>query len=516
MNIRNAFRPDSIRNALIGAALLVPLWLPAQDVVFNGPRAIDARLTPTGVIDIAVGDLDSDQDPDILAWVRSGNSQDGYFLKYFNTNGLGAFVPEDPFGENSALLQMQLEDLDYDGDLEILAMTQDSLYWLENSLGTGNFLQRPALFTVTFPSRITAMKFADLDGDENTDILVGLADSSVVNDTMTYHSELRWLEKEGSSYVDRMADLFNFASIDTADTSSMITNIQCADLDGDGDMDVLTSLFSASARLAVDFNTDGLGGFDGTGRAVYADSTFGGMVIEAQDFDNDGDLDLLSRYNETLIRRIVWHENTDGLGTLDTARVICNTFASRLNATTSDVDQDGAMDIIVTDYLQRNVGWYQNIPDSLGNFFLIDLVGNTFWYPLDAIVVDVDSDGDMDVITSVRFQENGALEWYKNNSRLTGVDPEPALPRSPVLASVHPNPFNPTTQVTVELDRAGALRLSLFNMLGQVVAVPVDDMLPAGRHTMQIDGSGLSSGLYFLTAEAEGRAAETRQLMLLK
>ena len=129
---------------------------------------------------------------------------------------------------------------------------------------------------------------------------------------------------------------------------------------------------------------------------------------------------------------------------------------------------------------------------------------------------DFDNDGDMDVISSVRYQDYGALEWYKNNSRLTGVDPEPVLPKSPVLASVHPNPFNPTTQVTVVLDRAGALRLSLFNMLGQVVAVPVDEMLPAGRHTMQLDGSGLASGLYFLTAEAEGRAVETRQLMLLK
>ncbi len=61
----------------------------------------------------------------------------------------------------------------------------------------------------------------------------------------------------------------------------------------------------------------------------------------------------------------------------------------------------------------------------------------------------------------------------------------------------YPNPFNPTTTFTFELAQSGKARLSVFNMIGQEVAVLQNNFLSAGKHIVNFDGSNLASGTYF-------------------
>ncbi|XWN36579.1 MAG: T9SS type A sorting domain-containing protein [Balneola sp.] len=61
----------------------------------------------------------------------------------------------------------------------------------------------------------------------------------------------------------------------------------------------------------------------------------------------------------------------------------------------------------------------------------------------------------------------------------------------------YPNPFNPTTTFTFELSQPGKVRLSIFNMIGQEVAVLQNNRLSAGSHSVNFDGSNLASGTYF-------------------
>lgn len=79
----------------------------------------------------------------------------------------------------------------------------------------------------------------------------------------------------------------------------------------------------------------------------------------------------------------------------------------------------------------------------------------------------------------------------------------------------YPNPFNPTTAIRYSLPQATAVRLEVFNLLGQSVGVLMDGLQQAGTHVVDFDASDLSTGVYFyrLTTPA---FTQTRQMMLIK
>jgi len=83
------------------------------------------------------------------------------------------------------------------------------------------------------------------------------------------------------------------------------------------------------------------------------------------------------------------------------------------------------------------------------------------------------------------------------------------------LEPAAPNPFNPTTTLSFTLAETGPVRLKVFNLAGQQVAVLVDGLRERGRHEVVFDASALASGVYFATLEAEGFCV-TRPLTLLK
>jgi hypothetical protein len=79
----------------------------------------------------------------------------------------------------------------------------------------------------------------------------------------------------------------------------------------------------------------------------------------------------------------------------------------------------------------------------------------------------------------------------------------------------YPNPFNPETSISFDLVDNGPVKLSVFNALGQTVAVLVDGMQTAGRHTVTFDGSALTSGLYFYRLDA-GDFTAIHKMALIK
>lgn len=83
------------------------------------------------------------------------------------------------------------------------------------------------------------------------------------------------------------------------------------------------------------------------------------------------------------------------------------------------------------------------------------------------------------------------------------------------LAQNHPNPFNPVTSITYALPEAAAVRLSVFNMLGQEVALLVDDFREVGLHEARFDATGLPSGMYVYSIMA-GNFQASKTMVLLK
>lgn len=89
------------------------------------------------------------------------------------------------------------------------------------------------------------------------------------------------------------------------------------------------------------------------------------------------------------------------------------------------------------------------------------------------------------------------------------------LPRTVQLQPAYPNPFNPATTIEFSLDHAEQVRLVIHNLQGQEVAVIMDELLGAGRHSAGFDGAGLASGVYTYTLQAGG-FSQTRTFTLVK
>lgn len=89
------------------------------------------------------------------------------------------------------------------------------------------------------------------------------------------------------------------------------------------------------------------------------------------------------------------------------------------------------------------------------------------------------------------------------------------VPSEYTLSQNYPNPFNPTTEIQFTLPNAGVVKLSVYNILGQEVATLVNGLRNAGVHTVTLDASYLSSGVYVYRLEA-GSQVVTRKMTLLK
>ena len=79
----------------------------------------------------------------------------------------------------------------------------------------------------------------------------------------------------------------------------------------------------------------------------------------------------------------------------------------------------------------------------------------------------------------------------------------------------YPNPFNPQTNIGYSIEKQGYVNLSVYNLLGQKVAVLVDGIKSAGYYNVQFDASNLSSGLYFYRLESN-QLMVTKKMMLLR
>ena len=83
------------------------------------------------------------------------------------------------------------------------------------------------------------------------------------------------------------------------------------------------------------------------------------------------------------------------------------------------------------------------------------------------------------------------------------------------IIDVYPNPFNSSTNITFNLPEVTDVTIALYDLAGRQVVHQVSDNTPVGQHTLTIDGSALSSGVYLMQLQANGEVSK-RKLTLLK
>lgn len=79
----------------------------------------------------------------------------------------------------------------------------------------------------------------------------------------------------------------------------------------------------------------------------------------------------------------------------------------------------------------------------------------------------------------------------------------------------YPNPFNPTTTLKYEMGKAGLVKITVYNLLGQLVAKLVDKYQPAGIYSVEFDGTNFASGLYFYKMDTD-TYTDIKKMVLIK
>lgn len=97
----------------------------------------------------------------------------------------------------------------------------------------------------------------------------------------------------------------------------------------------------------------------------------------------------------------------------------------------------------------------------------------------------------------------------------TATDPVAAGPTDFTLGAAYPNPFAGVTNLPIRVDRPGHVRVTVYDLLGRLVSIPVDQVLTAGSREIVLDGSMWNPGTYFVLLETQsGRA--TRSVTVLR
>lgn len=110
--------------------------------------------------------------------------------------------------------------------------------------------------------------------------------------------------------------------------------------------------------------------------------------------------------------------------------------------------------------------------------------------------------------------------WYRDLDATDVPDRDPVLPGPASLEQNFPNPFNPTTTMSFTVHKPSVVNITVFNVIGQKVAVLLDDYRSAGKYSVEwnslnSEGESLPAGVYFYRLQI-GSFTETRKMVLLK
>ena len=97
---------------------------------------------------------------------------------------------------------------------------------------------------------------------------------------------------------------------------------------------------------------------------------------------------------------------------------------------------------------------------------------------------------------------------------LTGIG-DNQMPTEFALHQNYPNPFNPETKIKYDLPSTAFVSVEVYNVLGELVQVLVNEMKPAGRYEVPFNSNGLSSTVYFCRMTA-GNKVFVKKMLIVK
>ena len=268
--------------------------------------------------------------------------------------------------------------------------------------------------------------------------------------------------------------------------------------------------------LSASWSSDGVEWHENDGNQNFTAHTITREVgvaysVYSVDIDGDGDMDVLSGCGYSWDGIIYWYEN-DGNQYFSTHTItwVESGYAAG-SVYAADVDCDGDMDVLSAFIASGGIEWYENDGNQNFTAHSIAMAGDRSVFS-----VDIDDDGDMDVLSA----SGNKIVWYEN-MLITGIETKAtSIPEKFILHQNYPNPFNPQTMIEYQLPQTCHVRLVVYNLLGQEIATLLDQVQQTGQFNVVWDGKDnygrvVPSGVYFYRLETEN-FSEMKSMILLE
>jgi hypothetical protein len=323
-----------------------------REVIYNGadnPTPAD----PTA-IGLAAGDLDGDGDLDLV----SASANDDTIAWYRNASNASnwSFTRVEIDSGVAGARSVAVADFDRDGRLDLAVVSlEDGLVRLYRNTGNGDgeLMFAPAVVAVDVSGIIAGLEgLADIiTGDFDDDGFVDFATVEAITNRVV------WYGNDTSPFNGAWAAtqvLYDGSNTTEPNAAGVFT----VDVDGDGDLDLIVT-FRSEGRVDW-FANNGSGNFSSTRNAVASGLNLP-YPAYAADIDGDGDMDVLVPNSGA--NQLVWRRN-NGSGGFSAGDTVA--FTTPTNVVISDINGDGALDILAGSDTIDRVSWWQNpylLPD---------------------------------------------------------------------------------------------------------------------------------------------------------